>query len=96
MPAFFVGVKNIGFADQGFRLATPKINMRVLLNPFKSLCFKSLAHFLFGILKHVPWAHWHPCHFSNESLRSTHFFSTAKKSRQKRPLEGNALHPVIL
>ena len=32
MPAFFVGVKNIGFADQGFRLATPKINMRVLLN----------------------------------------------------------------
>jgi hypothetical protein len=34
--------------------------------------------------------------FSNESLRSTNFFAAAKKSKQKRPLEGNALHPIIL
>jgi hypothetical protein len=34
--------------------------------------------------------------FSNDSLRSTYFFVTAKKSRQKNPLEGNALHPMIL
>jgi hypothetical protein len=34
--------------------------------------------------------------FSNESLRSTYFFAAAKKSKQKRPLEGNALHPIIL
>jgi hypothetical protein len=40
-------------------------------------------------------AHWHPCHFSNESLRPTYFFAAAKKSRQKKPLEGKALHPII-
>jgi hypothetical protein len=34
--------------------------------------------------------------FSNESIRSTYFFAAAKKSKQKRPLEGNALHPMIL
>jgi hypothetical protein len=28
-------------------------------------------------------------------LRSTYFFAAAKKSRQKKPLEGNALHPTI-
>jgi hypothetical protein len=33
--------------------------------------------------------------FSNESLRSTYFFAAAKKSRQKKPLEGNAIHPTI-
>jgi hypothetical protein len=27
--------------------------------------------------------------FSNESLRSTYFFAAAKKSKQKRPLEGS-------
>ena len=29
-------------------------------------------------------------------LRSTYFFAAAKKSKQKSPLEGNALHPIIL
>jgi hypothetical protein len=33
--------------------------------------------------------------FLNESLRPTYFLPTAAKSRQKGPLEGNALHPII-
>jgi hypothetical protein len=33
--------------------------------------------------------------FSNESLRSTYFLPTAAKSKQKGPLDGNALHPII-
>ena len=33
--------------------------------------------------------------FLNESLRSTYFLPTAAKSRQKGPLEGNALLPII-
>ena len=44
----------------------------------------------------ICFAYCHPWHFSNESFRSTYFFAAAKKSKQKRPLEGNALHPIIL
>jgi hypothetical protein len=32
---------------------------------------------------------WHPC-------QMTYFLPTAAKSKQKGPLEGNALHPIIL
>jgi len=33
--------------------------------------------------------------FFKRTLRSTYFFAAAKKSKQKKPLEGNALHPLI-
>jgi hypothetical protein len=38
---------------------------------------------------------WHPCYFSNESLRPTYFLLQLKKVGKKKPLEGNALHPTI-
>jgi hypothetical protein len=41
------------------------------------------------------YEHRNPLRFSNESLRSTYFLPTAAKSKQKVPLEGNALHPLI-
>jgi hypothetical protein len=46
-------------------------------------------------LRHLCAARTASMPFSNESLRSTYFFAAAKKSKQKKPLEDNALHPTI-
>jgi hypothetical protein len=34
--------------------------------------------------------------FTRNPFRPTYFLPTAAKSKQKVPLEGNALHPIIL
>jgi hypothetical protein len=34
--------------------------------------------------------------FTRNPFRPTYFLPTAAKSKQKKPLEGNALHPIIL
>ena len=58
-------------------------------------CFCGYAFYALRLLS-IHFVHRNALRFSNESLRPTYFFATAKKSKQKRPLEGNTLHPIIL
>jgi hypothetical protein len=50
-----------------------------------------IIHFI-----HLCASHMASMSFTNEFLRSTYFLPTAAKSKQKGPLEGNALYSIIL
>jgi hypothetical protein len=52
--------------------------------------------FVFGCAGFMPWrALPSMAFFTRNPFRPTYFLPTAAKSKQKVPLEGNALHPTI-
>ncbi|MFT6843262.1 MAG: hypothetical protein ACJASR_002038 [Psychroserpens sp.] len=59
------------------------------------------SFFLFLAKLFMRCAYWHPARrphafFTRNPFRPTYFLPTAAKSKQKVPLEGNALYPIIL